>query len=30
VTAAGLKLVETAPGTTREEIAAKTQAKLAA
>jgi 3-oxoacid CoA-transferase subunit B len=30
VTANGLKLIETAPGTTREEIAAKTQAKLAA
>jgi 3-oxoacid CoA-transferase subunit B len=30
VTADGLKLVETAPGTTREEIAAKTEAKLAA
>ena len=30
VTPEGLKLVETAPGTTREEIIAKTQAKLAA
>ena len=30
VTPEGLKLVETAPGTTREEIVAKTQAKLAA